>query len=184
MFDFSFSEVAAALKRSEAACRQLASRARALVRAARPRGVAAPPARSVAIEAKHAQLISAFAAATQSGDLTTLTQLLASDVRVVTDGGGKVRAAQTAIDGADRVARFLVDATRKRAGAWWREEFTMRFAVINGLPGVIVDGPEGPVQTAAFEIDGDLIRALYVVRNPDKMRHLAAASTPHRRGPG
>jgi RNA polymerase sigma-70 factor, ECF subfamily len=184
VFDFSFSEVAAALERSEAACRQLASRARTHVRAARPRGVTAPAARSGEIEAKHAQLISAFAAATQSGDLNALTQLLASDVRVVTDGGGKVRAVQDVIAGADRAARFLVDATRKRPDAWWREEFKMRFATINGLPGVIVDGPEGPVQTAAFEIEGDVIRALYVVRNPDKLRHLAATAPRHERGPG
>jgi RNA polymerase sigma-70 factor (ECF subfamily) len=52
----------------------------------------------------------------------------------------------------------------------------MRVALINGLPGVIVDAPEGPVQTAAFEIEGDVIRALYLVRNPDKLRHLAAAT--------
>jgi RNA polymerase sigma-70 factor (ECF subfamily) len=103
-----------------------------------------------------------------------LTQLLASDVRVVTDGGGKVRSALHVVDGADRAVRFLVEVTRKRADAWWREDFRLRFATINGLPGVIVDGPEGPVQTAAFEIEGDVIRALYVVRNPDKLRHLAA----------
>jgi len=181
VFDFSFSEVATALERSEAACRQLASRARAHVRAARPRGATAPPARSGGIDAKCAQLMSAFAAATQSGDLNALTQLLASDVRVVTDGGGKVRAALNVIDGADRVAKFLVDATRKRPGAWWREDFTLRFATINGLPGLIVDAPEGPVQTAAFEIQGDVIRALYVVRNPDKLRHLATAR--HESGP-
>ena len=126
--------------------------------------------------------MSAFAAATQSGDLNALTQLLASDVRVVTDGGGKVRAALNVIEGADRVAQFLVDVTRKRPDAWWRDDFTLRFAAINGLPGVIVDAPEGPVQTAAFEIEGDVIRALYVVRNPDKLRHLATA--PHERGPG
>src|SRR5215831_16931291 len=148
VFDFSFSEVATALERSEAAG---------------------------GIDAKHAQLVSAFAAATQSGDLNALTQLLASDVRVVTDGGGKVRAALNMIDGADRLAQFLVDATRKRPGAWWREDFTLRFATINGLPGLIVDAPEGPVQTATFEIEGDVIRALYVVRNSDKLRHLVAA---------
>jgi len=184
VFDFSFSDVATALERSEAACAQLAARARAHVRAARPRGANAPPARSGEIDAKHAQLIAAFVAATQSGDLNALTQLLASDVRVVTDGGGKVAAAlkhvagATAqhghvVDGADRAARFLVSATGKRPGAWWREHFTLRFATINGLPGVIVDGPEGPVQTAAFEIEGEVIRALYVVRNLDKLRHLA-----------
>ena len=120
--------------------------------------------------------MSAFVAATQSGDLNALTQLLASDVRVVTDGGGKVASALNVIDGADRAARFLVGATRKRAGAWWRDDFTLRFATVNGLPGVIVDAPHGAVQTAAFEIEGDLIRALYVVRNPDKLRHLAAPS--------
>jgi RNA polymerase sigma-70 factor (ECF subfamily) len=125
--------------------------------------------------------MSAFAAATQSGDLNVLTQLLASDVRVVMDGGGKVRAALNVIDGADRVAQFLVGATRKHPGAWWREDFTLRFAAINGLPGLIVDAPEGPVQTAAFEIEGDVIRALYVVRNPDKLRHLATAR--HESGP-
>jgi RNA polymerase sigma-70 factor (ECF subfamily) len=179
VFDFSFSEVAIALERSEAACRQLAARARAHVRAARPSGVTAPPARSGEIDAKHAQLMSAFLAATRSGDLNALTQLLASDVRVVTDGGGKVAAALEVLDGADRAARFLVDAVRKG----WREDFTLRFVTINGLPGVVVHGPDGPVQTATFEIEGDVIRALYVVRNPDKLRHLAAASAPHESGP-
>jgi RNA polymerase sigma-70 factor, ECF subfamily len=173
VFDLSFSEIAPALERSDAACRQLAARARAHVRAAQPRGTTSPLARSAGIDAKHAQLISAFAAATQSGDLEVLMQLLANDVRVVTDGGGKVRAASNVIDGADRAARFLVGATRKRPGAWWREDFTVRFATINGLPGVIVDAPEGPVQTAAFDIENNVIRALYVVRNPDKLRHLA-----------
>ncbi len=182
VFDFSFIEVANTLERSEAACRQLAARARAHVRAARPRGATEPLARSGEIDAKHAQLMSAFMAATQSGDLNALTQLLASDARVVTDGGGKVAAALNVVEGADRAARFLVDASRKRPGAWWREEFTVRFATINGLPGIIVDGSEGPVQTAAFEIEGGVIRALYVVRNPDKLRCLAAAWAPHESG--
>jgi len=185
VFDFSFSEVASSLERSEAACRQLAARARAHVRAVRPRGAAVPAARSGEIDAKHAQLLSAFMVATQAGDLSALTQLLASDARIVTDGGGKVRAALEVIEGADRAARFIVEATRKREGAWWRDDFTIRLATINGLPGVIVDAPEGPRQTAAFEIDGDVIRALYVVRNPDKLRHLAApASPPHDIGRG
>jgi RNA polymerase sigma-70 factor (ECF subfamily) len=176
VFDFSFGEVAAALERSEAACRQLASRARAHVRAARPRGTAAaPPAASSQVDAKHAQLMSAFAAATQSGDLDRLTEMLASDVRIVTDGGGKVRSALEVIEGAERAARFLVEVTRKRPGAWWRDDFTVRFATINGLPGVIVDAPAGAVQTTAFEIEGDRILALYIVRNPDKLRHLARA---------
>ncbi len=168
VFDFSFGEVAATLERSEAACRQLAARARDHVRGARPRG-AAPAAPTGEIDAKHTQLLSAFMAASRSGDLHGLMQLLATDVRIVTDGGGKAAAAMNVLDGADRAARFLVGATRKG----WREDFTVRFATINGLPGVIVDAPEGPVQTAAFEIDGAVIRAVYVVRNPDKLRHVS-----------
>ena len=174
VFDFSFSEVANALERSEAACRQLAARARAHVRDTRPRGATTPSsARSGQVDAKHAELISAFIAATRSGDLRGLTQLLASDVRVVTDGGGKVQAALNVLEGADRSARFLIGAARKG----WREEYTLRFAVINGLPGVIVDSPEGPVQTSAFEIEDGVVRALYVVRNSDKLRHVTPAAT-------
>jgi len=170
--------VGATLDRSEAACRQLAARARAHVRATRPRAAAAPSARSGEIDPKHAQLISAFIRATQAGDLNALTRMLADDVRVVTDGGGKVRAALNVIDGAERAAAFLVDVTRKRADAWWRDDFTLRFATINGMPGLIVDSRDGPVQTTAFEIDGDVVRAMYVVRNTDKLRHLAGPSRP------
>src|SRR5262245_56653584 len=136
VFDFPFTEVAAVLERSEAACRQLAARARAHLRAARPLGATAPPTRSGEIDAKHAQLLSAFMVATQSGDLNALTQLLASVVRVMTDGGGKVPAALEVIDGANRAARFLVDVARKG----WREDFTRYRATINGLPGVIMEG--------------------------------------------
>src|SRR5262245_27027506 len=129
VFDFSFSEVAAALERSEPACRQLAARARAHVRAVRPRGTTAP--RSGEVDAKNARLISAFMAATRSGDLNALTELLASDARLVTDGGGKVAASLDVIDGASHVAQFLVAVTRKG----WRDDFTVRVAAINGLPG-------------------------------------------------
>jgi RNA polymerase sigma-70 factor (ECF subfamily) len=175
VFDFSFNEVAAGLERSEAACRKLAARARAHVRATRPRGATVPPARSGEIDPKHAQLLSAFTAATVAGDLNRLTKLLASDVRLVADGGGKVRAALTVIDGADRVARLMVEATRKRPDSWWRDDFTLRYGIVNGMPAAIVESPEGVMQTAAFEIEGDVVRAMYVVRNPDKLKHLATA---------
>ena len=65
---------------------------------------------------RNMQLMSAFLGATRSGDLNALTQLLASDVRVMTDGGGKVSAALDVLEGADRAARFLIDAAR-RGGA-------------------------------------------------------------------
>lgn len=184
VFDFSFTEVASTLERSEAACRKLATRARTHVRTLRPRGTGAPPEPVGGIDAKHVRLISAFSAATQSGDLNALTQLLASDVRIVTDGGGKPAAALTnanrhggghEITGADRALRFLVGATRERLNPEWRKDVRFRFALVNGLPGVIVEAPEGPVQAAAFEIEGEVIRALYVVHNPDKLRHLVRA---------
>ncbi|UWZ87016.1 RNA polymerase sigma factor SigJ [Occallatibacter riparius] len=178
VFDFSFAEIAIALGRSEAACRQLASRARVNVRAARPRGTSVSPARPGEIDRKHAELMSAFAAATAAGDLNALMQVLAADVRVVTDGGGKVRSALNVIEGADRVANFLVEVTRKRPDAWWQDDFRLRMGTVNGLPGLIVDSPGGPVQTTAFEIEHDLIRAVYVVRNPDKLRHLAVGRRP------
>jgi RNA polymerase sigma-70 factor, ECF subfamily len=172
VFDFSFAEVATTLERSEAACRQLANRARTHVREARPRGATPPPPRSGEIDTKHERLMSAFLNATRSGDLDGLMRLLASDVRVVTDGGGKAAAALNVLKGADRAARFLIGAARKG----WRDDFTLRYATINGLPGIIVDAPEGPVQTAAFEIQDSVIQALYVVRNPDKLRHVAQGS--------
>ena len=72
-----------------------------------------------------------------------------------------------------RICLDILTSARAR-----REDYTLRFAAINGLPGIILDGPEGPLQTTAFEIEGDVIRALYVVRNPDKLRHLGSASAP------
>ena len=181
VFDYSFTHIADALGRNEAACRQLASRARARVRDARPtsahplrRGEAADatptPRASTTVDAKHAELLSAFITAARSGDLATLTRLLARDARIVTDGGGKVPAALNVIQGADRAAAFLTGAIRKG----WTDDLTVRFGTINGLPGLIVTGRSGLVQTNAFEIEGDVIKAIYVVRNPNKLKHISA----------
>jgi RNA polymerase sigma-70 factor (ECF subfamily) len=137
--------------------------------------VTRPEQPSTESAAKHAELIAAFTTATQSGDLDRLIKMLTDDVRVFVDGGGKVRAAPEVIQGADRAAQLMIGATRKHPGSWWRDDFTMRFAIVNGLPGLVVDSPEGPVQTVAFEFDGGRVRALYVMRNPEKLRHLAEA---------
>jgi RNA polymerase sigma-70 factor (ECF subfamily) len=171
VFDYSFTQIADALHRSEAACRQLASRARTRVREARPKGLTPPRGPSSAIDPKHAELVSAFIAASRSGDIATLTRMLASDARVVTDGGGKVPAALNIIDGANRVAAFLAGVVRKG----WADDWSLRIQVINGLPGLLISGPAGLVQTNAFEFDEDVIKAIYVVRNPDKLRHLASS---------
>ena len=169
VFDYSFPQVAAALGRTEAACRQLASRARTRVREGRPRGLTPPRGASGPIDPKHAELIAAFTAASRSGDIETLKTLLAADARLVTDGGGKVSAALNVIEGADRSAAFLVGAVRKG----WRDDMSVRFAIINGLPGLLVSGSNGLIQTTAFEFDGDVVTAIYIVRNPDKLKHLA-----------
>jgi RNA polymerase sigma-70 factor (ECF subfamily) len=169
VFDYSFSQVADALGRNEAACRQLATRARTHVREARPAGAVPARGGSASDGAKHTELVSAFIEASRSGDVAGLTRLLASDAKIMTDGGGKVAAALNVIEGAGRVAAFLVGAVRKG----WTDDVTIRFETINGLPGLLLTWPDGVVQTTAFEIEGEIITAIYVVRNPDKLRHLA-----------
>jgi RNA polymerase sigma-70 factor (ECF subfamily) len=171
VFDYSFAQVADTLGRNEAACRQLASRARTRVREARPEGAIPPRAASTSLDPKHTQLLSAFLTASRSGDIAALTRMLASDARLVGDGGGKVPAALNVIEGADRVAAFLAGAVRKG----WSDEMSWHFETINGLPGMIVSGPRGLVQTTAVEIEDDVVKTIYVVRNPDKLRHLAPA---------
>jgi RNA polymerase sigma-70 factor (ECF subfamily) len=167
VFDYSFAQVANTLGRNEAACRQLASRARTRVRTERPAG-ATLALSSSGIDARHEQLVSAFVAAARSGDVDRLTEMLAKDARVVSDGGGKVPAALNVIQGADHVAAFLTGVVRKG----WTDDLSARFRAINGLPGLVLSGSAGLVQTNAFEIEDGLVKAIYVVRNPDKLRHL------------
>ncbi len=171
VFDYSFAQVADALGRNEAACRQLASRARTRVRAARPAGAIPTRGSSSSLDPKHARLLSAFMSASRSGDVAGLTRLLASDAKLVSDGGGKVPAALNVIEGADRVAAFLAGVVRNG----WTDEVSVRLDTINDLPGLIVSGPAGLIQTNAFEIEGDVVKAIYVVRNPDKLKHLTTA---------
>jgi RNA polymerase sigma-70 factor (ECF subfamily) len=171
VFDYSFTQVARALGRNEAACRQLASRARTRVREERPTGVTPARRVSTSIDQKHLQLLSAFITASRSGDIESLTRMLTNDARIVTDGGGKVPAALNVIEGADRVAAFLTGVVRKG----WTDDMTVRFDTINGLPGLMLSGPNGLVQTNAFQFEGDVVKAIYVVRNPDKLRHLTRA---------
>jgi len=171
VFDCSFSEVARALDRSEAACRQLASRARTHVRDARPRDESVARDREDDSATRHEELVSAFVDAARSGDVNALMSMLAEDARFVSDGGGKVQAALNVIHGADRVTRFVVGVTTKGLA----EVTTLRFGPVNGLPGLIVYSTDGSVQTVAFEIQDNRIRTIYTVRNPDKLRHLASA---------
>ena len=171
VFDCSFTEVASALDRSEAACRQLASRARTHVREARPRDQSVARDRADEAASRHEALVMAFVDASRSGDLNALTSMLAEDARLFTDGGGKVQAALNVIKGADRTARFIIGTATKVLA----QEMTLRFRPVNGLPGLIAYSPDGYVQTVAFEIEDNRIRTIYSVRNPDKLKHLASA---------
>jgi RNA polymerase sigma-70 factor (ECF subfamily) len=160
VFDMDYPEIAQALERTEAACRQLAARARDHVREARPR-FPAPIDES-------ARLAIAFQAAAASGDLTTLAGLLAEDAIFYTDGGGKRQAALNPIYGRAKIVRFFTAIIRKQG-----LPDAARPARINGLPGFVMDSAERGLETLAFEVEGGKIVAMYGVRNPDKLRHLS-----------
>lgn len=158
VFDISFSEIAAMIGRSEPACRQLAARARRAVRDERP-----PPAAADS----HAHLLQAFLVAVTSGDLSRLTGLLRDDAVAVTDGGGRKTAALNPIYGADKIARFFISVAGKAAG----RDIRIEAAVINGSAGALLYMDSELDHSLSISIDGERIAAIYLVRNPDKLRH-------------
>jgi len=164
VFDTPFPEVARMLERTEAACRQLASRARRAVRDER----AAPP--TVAPEA-HARLLDAFSHAAASGDLSALAGLLSEDAVIFTDGGGRKTAALNPIRGADKIMRFFAGIAAKNAGRAIR----LVPMKINGSVGALVYMDNEIDHALSLAVEGDKITAIYLVRNPDKLRHVAAA---------
>ncbi|USI72512.1 sigma-70 family RNA polymerase sigma factor [Sphingomonas morindae] len=161
VFGAGFDEIAATLDRDAAACRQLAARARGHVRAARPRF---PVAESEAMA-----IAQAFFAASRSGDRAALAALLAAQVAMHADGGGKRSAAARPILGARQVLQI-----HKALGVFWRKRGStlLRWCRIDGLPGFVTREADGVVQTTALAIEAGRITAIYVVRNPDKLRHL------------
>ena len=161
VFGLDFAEVSGALGRSEAACRQLAARGREHIAAGRPRF----PASSE----DGRRLAAAFHQAAGSGDVNALAQILAEDVVLYSDGGGKRIAALNPIIGRERVTRFVDGISRKNAGFGSLEA---RVATINGLPGFVLRGEDGAIDTIAFESRDGQITAIYVTRNPDKLRHV------------
>jgi len=161
VFDMDYADVAAVLERSEAACRQLATRAREHVRDTRPRFAADIDAQT--------KLADAFHAAMTTGDVSSLAQLLADDVVLYTDSGDKRFVANQPIRGKDKLLKIFASPAGQRALP--RPDQIER-ARINGMPGFIVRTAEG-IRTIALEIEGDRVAALYVVANPDKLKHLA-----------
>ena len=166
VFDYPYDRIAEIVGKSEAGARQLAVRARRKVDEGRPRFETSQEERE--------RLAERFFAATREGDLGALEALLAEDVHLHGDGGGKVPALARAIRGRVRVARTL--AAWSRAGARIGT-ITARREEINGQPGAVFVDPEGKViSLMVLEIAGGQVAAVRSVVNPDKLRHLGAVA--------
>ena len=159
VFDYEYSEIAGILDRSEAACRQLFSRAKDHIAAERPRFQASPE--------EHRRLLEQFTRAATNGDLDGLMTLLADDVTAWADGGGKVRgAALRPIRGRANVARFLIGVTARFAPAG------AQYAVadVNGKPTLLVRRSDGtPAVVVSIDVDRARIRHIWAIGNPDKL---------------
>lgn len=166
VFGFAYDEIAESIGKSAAAARQIGHRARSHVQARRPR--------FATDDAVAAQVVERFLTAAVTGDLQGLMDVLAPDVVMLADGGGKVQAPPRPIVSADNVARLLVGW---RAGL---ETLSTEPATVNGRPGAlfVLDGLLDTVAT--FTIEGGLISGLYLVRNPEKLRDVGSARSPGR----
>ncbi|TFI56392.1 sigma-70 family RNA polymerase sigma factor [Sphingomonas parva] len=162
IFGTPLTEVAAVLEREPAAVRQLASRARRHVREARPRYDLSPESAS--------DLVRAFHEASTKGDIKALSGILADQVTIFSDGGGNVLAFRNVVRGMDRVLRLFQGLARKAA---YRPQL-LRIVMIDGLPGFVSIDRGAALQTTALEVRDGKITALYIVRNPDKLRHVEA----------
>jgi RNA polymerase sigma-70 factor, ECF subfamily len=157
VFDVGYDEIAHILERSQDAVRQMVHRARTRVHAGRPR-VAIP-------RDEHARLLERFTTALAEDDAEALIALLSPDVVLASDGGGRAAAARNRLIGPDRVSKFLLGVRRKNI------DQAVQFTHLNGEPALITvkDG----VVTAActLEVDGTGIRAVHIMRNPEKLGH-------------
>ncbi|WP_328972693.1 RNA polymerase sigma-70 factor [Streptomyces sp. NBC_00239] len=161
VFGFGFDEVAAAVERSEAACRQLLVRARRHMQAGRPRFEADRQERQ--------ELATRFFDALREGNVVGLRDLLAADVSMVGDGGGKAPQLARAVIGAENVARLLASVFPRMA----RIDVTFEPHEVNGQPGAIFRDRDGKVlHTLALEVLDGQIQTIRSVINPDKLGHL------------
>ncbi|MDF6022443.1 RNA polymerase sigma factor SigJ [Streptomyces sp. JH34] len=167
-FGFPYAEIGATLDRSEAAVRQLAGRAKRHVDERKPRYEVDPAVRR--------DLTERFLAAASGGDLEKLLALLAPDVRLVSDSGGKAKAPRRIIETSDKVGRFLLAVAHD-----WSTAAEAHVLELNGGPALVfsVDGTVDTVFQAEFE-DG-VIRCVYVIRNPDKLAAVHLGRGPVRR---
>ncbi|GAB1821456.1 RNA polymerase sigma-70 factor [Herbidospora sp. RD11066] len=167
-FGYGHAEIGAILGRDEAAVRQLAKRARDHVRERRPRYDVDRGERRAITER--------FVSAAAGGDLDGLTALLAKDVTLVGDGGGKARAPRNILVGAANVARFLVAITTERGVSRFlngvQAELTVEIADVNGGPAVVVHADGRAVAVFSVVVADGLIQTVYTVANPEKMARL------------
>jgi RNA polymerase sigma-70 factor (ECF subfamily) len=156
VFRYSFAEVAEIVGRTPAACRQLASSARRRVRASQ---VPAAPA------ARQAGIVRAFKQAWEAKDIDALIGLLDPGATAIADGGGLATSFLRPIEGSEQIARAWVEIANRAAG-------TMTFLerTVNGQPGLVAQQDGLIVTVFAFDVAGDRIRHIWVVRNPDKLR--------------
>ncbi|MGA7673387.1 MAG: sigma-70 family RNA polymerase sigma factor [Nitrolancea sp.] len=161
VFAFDYDEIAKIVERSPANCRQLSSRARRHVEEEKPRFEPSSKARD--------ELATHFFAAATRGDMDGLVSMLASDVVVYGDGGGKAPQWSRPIVGRERVARLFVGMSGQMA----RADISLELRQFNGQPGALTRDRDGRVASVfVLEIEGGEIRAVRSIINPDKLRHL------------
>ncbi|MGW7644671.1 RNA polymerase sigma-70 factor [Streptomyces bobili] len=160
-FGYPHADIAAVLDRSESAVRQLAGRARRHVDERRPRYDVDPVQRR--------ELTERFLAAATEGDLEGLLDLLAPDVRLVGDSGGKSKAPLRVLESADHVGRFLVGVSRKGV-----PDMSVRVLELNGGPAVLILSGGKPDSVLQLDVVDGRVQTVYAVRNPDKLRALTA----------
>jgi RNA polymerase sigma-70 factor (ECF subfamily) len=166
VFGYGFDEVAELIDKTEAACRQLAVRAREKVQEGKPRF-------ETSVEKRWA-LAERFFAAVETGDTEGLADLLAADVVLYGDGGGKAPARRAPLRGVVEAARFLA-AFSPRAQ---RESWDLTLVDVNGQPGAVVhDGDGSTVAVVSLDIASEKVQAIRAVVNPDKLAHLGEGPT-------
>ncbi len=170
VFDFSYPEIAEAVDRSESAVRQATHRARNHIQARRPR--------FETDRAKKRAVTERFFAASVGGDINELMELLAPEVTLWTDGGGKVRQAMRPIIGAANVARWLAGTVTRPYEGVEIADMTAEVVEINGGPGIVIGGAGRVIATLTVDLDADgRIEAIHNVANPDKLHAIADGVT-------
>jgi RNA polymerase sigma-70 factor (ECF subfamily) len=162
VFELDFADIARSVGKSEANTRQILTRARARLRAPRPRFTAS--------RRESEEIVRRFRHACVTGSVEELMAVLHADARLVSDGGGKALAATRPVLGADRVAKFLLGYARKAHYG----ESDLRLVTVNGMPGLLMRHPLAGNGTYSFDIVDGRISEIYVVRNPDKLRRFLA----------